>query len=282
MFANWDNPTWFSWDNKLAGTQVLLSRVNFFGIKKEISMVENMNLQMYRRTAEALMCLTLLPPVTSQKTNGGLIWVNEWDTLQYSIATSFLAVVFSDYMFTSNTPYIYCNGKLFEPINLREFAISQADYVLGNNPMNMSYLVGFGRNYPQYVHHRGASIPIDANTSCKDGFMWLNSTKPNPNVAVGAVVGGPFLNDTYIDSRNNSMQGMVNPISWLNPNSSSARLSKLWNPLCCSQDMGKTYLLLISPIDLLRPIMYCFMYVWFIKKGGGGGEGLKKRWMRWR
>ncbi|GKC66564.1 endoglucanase 2-like protein [Tanacetum coccineum] len=67
----------------------------------------------------------LLPPVHSQKTNGGLIWVNEWDTLQYSIATSFLAVVFSDYMFTSNTPYIYCNGKLFEPINLREFAISQ-------------------------------------------------------------------------------------------------------------------------------------------------------------
>ncbi|GJY10491.1 endoglucanase 24-like protein [Tanacetum coccineum] len=207
MFANWGNPTWFSWDNKLSGTQVLLSRVNFFGIKKEISIVENMNLQVYRRTAEALMCMTLLPPVTSQKTNGGLIWVNEWDTLQYSIATSFLAVVFSDYMFTSNTPYIYCNGKLFEPINLREFAISQADYVLGNNPVNMSYLVGFGHNYPQYVHHRGASIPIDANTSCKDGFMWLNSTKPNPNVAIGAVVGGPFLNDTYIDSRNNSMQG---------------------------------------------------------------------------
>nr|GFC77379.1 endoglucanase 24-like [Tanacetum cinerariifolium] len=73
MFANWDNPTWFSWDNKLAGTQVLLSRVNFFGIKKEISMVENMNLQMYRRTAEALMCLTLLPPVTSQKTNGTFV-----------------------------------------------------------------------------------------------------------------------------------------------------------------------------------------------------------------
>lgn len=73
--------------------------------------------------------------------------------------------------------------------------------------MNMSYLVGYGHNYPRYVHHRGASIPVGANTSCHDGFKWLNSTKPNPNLAIGAVVGGPFLNDTYIDLRNNSMQG---------------------------------------------------------------------------
>ena len=78
--------------------------------------------------------------------------------------------------------------------------------MLGNNPMNMSYLVGYGLNYPQYVHHRGASIPGNATTGCEDGFKWLNSTKPNPNLAIGAVVGGPFLNDTYIDSRNNSMQ----------------------------------------------------------------------------
>lgn len=70
----------------------------------------------------------------------------------------------------------------------------------------MSYLVGYGDNYPQYVHHRGASIPEDADTSCKDGWKWLDSTEPNPNVATGALVGGPFLNETYIDSRNNSMQ----------------------------------------------------------------------------
>lgn len=73
--------------------------------------------------------------------------------------------------------------------------------------MNMSYLVGHGSNYPRYIHHRGASIPVEANTGCSDGFKWLNSSDPNPNVAMGALVGGPFLNETYIDSRNNSMQG---------------------------------------------------------------------------
>lgn len=86
------------------------------------------------------------------------------------------------------------------------FPSFQADYVLGQNPMEISYLVGHGSSYPQYVHHRGSSIPVDAETGCRDGFKWLYSPKPNPNVAVGALVGGPFLNETYIDSRNNSMQ----------------------------------------------------------------------------
>lgn len=72
--------------------------------------------------------------------------------------------------------------------------------------MKISYLVGFGNEYPRYVHHRGASIPADVNTGCKDGFKWLSSPAPNPNLAIGALVGGPFLDDTYSDSRNNSVQ----------------------------------------------------------------------------
>jgi len=34
----------------------------------------------------------------------------------------------------------------------------QADYVLGENPMKMSYLVGYGTHKPSYIHHRGSSI----------------------------------------------------------------------------------------------------------------------------
>ena len=79
--------------------------------------------------------------------------------------------------------------------------------MLGKNPQHMSFLVGYGKKFPQFVHHRGASIPANAKTGCKDGWQWLDSSDPNPNVATGALVGGPFLNETYIDSRNNSMQG---------------------------------------------------------------------------
>ncbi|CAI0435295.1 unnamed protein product [Linum tenue] len=72
--------------------------------------------------------------------------------------------------------------------------------------MKLSYLVGYGDKYPQFVHHRGASIPADASTGCSDGWKWLSSTDPNPNVAMGALVGGPFKNDSYVDDRNNTMQ----------------------------------------------------------------------------
>ncbi|KMS95422.1 hypothetical protein BVRB_008400 [Beta vulgaris subsp. vulgaris] len=202
-FANFGSPTWFSWDNKLAGTQVLLSRVNLFASKDG-----NSGLHMYRQTAEAVMCglIPKSPTATSSRTDGGLIWVSEWNALQHPVASAFLAVVYSDYMLSSRTARISCNGNSYKPSELRKFALSQADYVLGNNPMKMSFLVGYGDKYPQFVHHRGASIPADAKTGCDDGFKWLNSTEPNPNVAVGALVGGPFLNETFIDDRNNSMQ----------------------------------------------------------------------------
>ncbi|KAM7264878.1 hypothetical protein ACFE04_002561 [Oxalis oulophora] len=32
-FANWGDPSWFSWDVKHAGVQVLASRLNFFDVK---------------------------------------------------------------------------------------------------------------------------------------------------------------------------------------------------------------------------------------------------------
>ncbi|KAF5747169.1 glycoside hydrolase family 9 B5 [Tripterygium wilfordii] len=137
---------------------------------------------------------------------GGLIWVSEWNCLQHPVASAFLAALYSDYMLTSQTASISCDGETYKPSDLRKFARSQADYVLGKNPMKMSFLVGYGDNYPQFVHHRGASIPADESPGCTDGFKWLDSTDPNPNIAEGALVGGPFQNETYIDSRNNSMQ----------------------------------------------------------------------------
>ncbi|EOA40150.1 hypothetical protein CARUB_v10008868mg [Capsella rubella] len=203
-FGNFGSPSWFSWDNKLPGTHILLSRLTFF--KKGLS--GNKGLQGYKDTAEAVMCglIPSSPTATSSRTEGGLIWVSEWNALQHPVSSAFLATLYSDYMLTSGIKEFSCSDQSFKPSDLRKFARSQADYMLGKNPEKMSYLVGYGEKYPEFVHHRGASIPADANTGCKDGFKWLNSEEPNPNVAYGALVGGPFLNDTFIDARNNSMQ----------------------------------------------------------------------------
>ncbi|XP_061999460.1 endoglucanase 2-like [Rosa rugosa] len=207
-FAIWGSPSWFSWDDKHAATQVLMSRISFFGAI-ELPMAENLDLQMYRKTAEVFLCGLIpdSPTAAPDRTDNGLIWVEEWNCLQHAMSSAFLAVLYSDYMVTSQTEMLYCDGKIYKPEDLRSFAISQADYALGKNPMKMSYLVGHGGNYPQQVHHRGSSIPVDADTGCRDGFKWLYSPDQNPNVAVGALVGGPFQNDSYMDIRNNSKQG---------------------------------------------------------------------------
>ncbi|KAJ4847868.1 hypothetical protein Tsubulata_017243 [Turnera subulata] len=204
-FADYGTPSWFNWDNKLAGTQVLLARLTFFGGEEK----SDSGLQRYKDTAEAVMCGLIpdSPTATTSKTDGGLIWISEWNCLQHAVASAFLAKLYSDYMLTSGTQKISCSGDSFRASDLQKFAKSQADYVLGKNPMEMSYLVGYGKKYPEYVHHRGASIPAKANVTCKTGWKYLEKKDPNPNVAVGALVGGPFLNETYIDDRNNSMQG---------------------------------------------------------------------------
>ncbi|GFY96514.1 glycosyl hydrolase 9A3 [Actinidia rufa] len=76
------------------------------------------------------------------------------------------------------------------------------DYVLGDNPMKMSYVVGFGDKYPNQVHHRAASIPWDGKWhSCAEGERWLHSKEANPNQLLGAMVAGPDQNDVFLDQR---------------------------------------------------------------------------------
>ncbi|KAL1536830.1 cellulase [Salvia divinorum] len=69
-FTDWGAKTWFSWDNKLTGTQVLLSRVSFFK-SRSIRVEESITLQLYKRTAELVVC-GLLPNSSSasQRTEG--------------------------------------------------------------------------------------------------------------------------------------------------------------------------------------------------------------------
>lgn len=61
-------------------------------------------------------------------------------------------------------------------------------------------MVGFGKNYPTKPHHGGASCP-PPDEEC--GWDYLHIEKPNPNIILGALVGGPSKNDEYEDNRSN-------------------------------------------------------------------------------
>ncbi|KAK9161912.1 hypothetical protein Syun_002814 [Stephania yunnanensis] len=203
--AFWGGPDYgvLSWDNKLAGVQVLLSRLRLF--LSPGYPYEDM-LGTFHNQTNIIMC-SYLPVFTSfNRTKGGLIQLNHGrpQPLQYVVNAAFLATLYSDYLEAADTPGWYCGPNFYSTEVLRDFAKTQIDYILGKNPRKMSYVVGFGNHYPKHVHHRGASIPKGRiRYNCKGGWKWRDSQRPNPNTLVGAMVAGPDKHDGFHDVRSN-------------------------------------------------------------------------------
>ncbi|KAI4305109.1 hypothetical protein L6164_028495 [Bauhinia variegata] len=192
--------TSFSWDDKFVGAQILAAKLIGEGTVKSSEVWAT-----YKDQAEQFLCNCAQKGSNNvKKTPGGLLWFLPWNNVQYVATASFAAVVYSQILHT-NHAFLECSESKVSASDLKALAQSQVDYILGSNPEGMSYMVGFGSNYPQKIHHRGASIvSIKKDPSlvtCKGGFdSWFNKDAPNPNVLVGAIV-NPDENDNFQDSR---------------------------------------------------------------------------------
>ncbi|KAI3855316.1 hypothetical protein MKX03_026969 [Papaver bracteatum] len=195
----------FCWDNKYAGAHVLMAKLVLEGKLNTAKGAE------YKQNAEEFVCSVIQKGSNNvQMSGGGLLYWQPWNDIQYVTAAIFVTTVYSDYLKSAKST-LNCPSGQATPDELIEFVKSQADYILGSNPKNMSYMVGMGSSYPQKVHHRGASIVSikkdPTPVTCKGGFdSWFNKDAPNPNVLEGALVGGPDASDAYDDSRTNYMQ----------------------------------------------------------------------------
>ncbi len=122
-----------------------------------------------------------ISPTGGLKTPAGLVVVdrfNGWGTARYAANMAFLSLFYADDFpqgSTNHTKY-------------HDFGKFQIDYILGNNPRNSSYVVGFGNNPPLNVHHRTAH------------GSWLRSEEipeQQRHILFGAVVGGPETADDF-------------------------------------------------------------------------------------
>ncbi|XP_058098719.1 endoglucanase 23-like [Magnolia sinica] len=193
-----DNINEFGWDNKHAGLNVLVS--------KEFLEGQVMSLQSYKESADSFMC-TLIPESSSshiQYTPGGLIYKPGGSNMQHVTSIAFLLLTYANYL-SRSFQTVNCGSVSVGPTSLQSQAKKQVDYILGDNPMSMSYMVGYGNKYPQRIHHRGSSLPSIVDhpqfIACKEGSTYFNSSGPNSNILVGAVVGGPGEDDEYTDDR---------------------------------------------------------------------------------
>ncbi|KAJ9547640.1 hypothetical protein OSB04_020183 [Centaurea solstitialis] len=179
----------FGWDNKHAGARILLSKA--FLVQKVQSLHD------YKGHADNFIC-SLIPGAPSSQ-------------------STYTPVTYAKYL-TQARKVVNCGGSIVTPKRLRSIAKKQVDYLLGDNPLKMSYMVGYGPRYPKRIHHRGSSLPSvsahPAKIACGSGFSIMHSEIPNPNVLIGAVVGGPDEHDRFPDERSDYFQS--EPATYIN------------------------------------------------------------------
>jgi len=111
-------------------------------------------------------------------TPAGFKVINTWGSARYNAAAQLQAMVYRKY--TGRTDFT-------------DWARGQMNYIMGNNPMGYSYIVGYPSptQSAQHPHHRAAH----GSTT--------NSMSDPPNhrhVLWGALVGGPDTTDLHVDS----------------------------------------------------------------------------------
>lgn len=114
-------------------------------------------------------------------TPAGLKYLDSWGVCKYPAAESMVQLVY----------YKYFGGQ-----KCLDFAKSQINYILGDNPNNMSYVVGFGDNYPKWPHHRAASGVLEGPPADEKKEL------PERHILYGALVGGADMQDEYHDNVN--------------------------------------------------------------------------------
>jgi endoglucanase len=165
--------TWSqNWNDKHFGTYVLMAKIT--------------GEEQFR--ADAQRWLDFWSVGAGRRTTGGVMFVDGFGALRYATNTAFIALVYADLLGSSNPLYSRYHA----------FAKRQIDYALGANPVNHSYVCGFGNNPPINPHHRTAH------------GSWINGSPSgvplnNRHVLYGALVGGPTAQDdfSWVDDRGN-------------------------------------------------------------------------------
>jgi len=128
--------------------------------------------------------------LTQPKTPGGLWYdanLSKWASCRYASNAASMLAMFANYLPKSDS----------KRAKYVDFVKKQTDYILGDNPAKVNYVVGAEANSPKAVHHRAASGTYDSqDTNAKP-------TDFNIFTLWGALAGGPGSKDEYTDSRKN-------------------------------------------------------------------------------
>jgi hypothetical protein len=109
-------------------------------------------------------------------TPAGFKVINTWGSARYNTAAQLCALVYNKYK-----PH---QGFV-------DWCKSQMDYILGDNPMDRCYLVGYAENSAKHPHHRASHGSLTNS---------MEDPVEQKHVLWGALVGGPDGEDYHVDS----------------------------------------------------------------------------------
>ena len=91
----------------------------------------------------------------NQYTPGGMVYFQQWGTARHAANSAFLAL------------QAYASGLDVNDKYLN-FAKSQANYIMGDNPLGQNYIVGFTDSSPKRPHHAASSCPLSGQCNWDD------------------------------------------------------------------------------------------------------------------
>ncbi|XP_045163948.2 uncharacterized protein LOC123528279 [Mercenaria mercenaria] len=179
-FENAGTPDFFSWDDKRTACAVMLYK----GTKddKYATFLEGFRNHWMATTGEF--------------TPNGFAWRNEEGPLRYTANAIFILLQSID-------------AGVFQPdiaMEIYKWSANQIDYMLGANGMQYSYLIGYSDYHVTNPYHKNSACNHPAKPC---GWTFYNSEWDNINKLVGALVGGPNLNDYHADNRQNKIGNSV-------------------------------------------------------------------------
>ncbi len=130
-------------------------------------------------------------------TPDGLAWLMNWGANRHSANTSWLALLASDTIFKDDAAL----SKKYS-----DWAKGQLDYMLGDNDLGLSYVMGMGEKNPINIHHRTTSGIYDDHWNelgklNEDGTPYDDPKWQTEyaHVCYGALIGGPAQDGSFKD-----------------------------------------------------------------------------------
>ncbi|MEY4550096.1 MAG: hypothetical protein RL685_6291, partial [Pseudomonadota bacterium] len=123
--------------------------------------------------------------VSTNEFTNGYIYIDEWGSLRYAAGAAFSAALYAQV--TGDTV-------------ARDLAVSQLNYIAGENSYGRSFVVGYGTNPPQNPHHRNSdSLGVLLTGALVAGPTQREFLQRNGGGAAGIVITSPGYDDVVED-----------------------------------------------------------------------------------